>query len=99
MLSTARVKSLDALKKKKTKMMKHDFYRFQVRHFSNNFEQSYGYCEDGAMPKSRFKCLWTFKDLHQVKYQCVNANTLYVAAILFSCTSLHRETLPCLPNN
>ena len=28
----------------------------------------------------------------------MNANTLYVAAILFSRSSLHRETLPCLPN-
>ena len=35
---------------------------------------------------------------HQAKYQRLNANTLYVAAILFSCTSLHRESLPCLPN-
>ena len=28
----------------------------------------------------------------------MNANTLYVAAILFSRSTLHRETLPCLPN-
>ena len=108
MLGTARVKALDALKKKKkerkkerkkkTKMTKLDFHRFQVRHFSNNFEQSYSYCEDGATPKSRSKCLWTFKNHHQAKYQRVNANTLYVAAILFSCSTLHRETLPCLPN-
>ena len=29
----------------------------------------------------------------------MNANTLYVAAILFSRSTLHRETLPCLPNS
>ena len=34
----------------------------------------------------------------QAKYQRLNANTLYVAAILFSRSTLHRETLPCLPN-
>ena len=79
-------------------MTKLDFHRSQVRHFSNNFEQSYSYCEDGATPKSRSKCLWTFKNHHQAKYRRVNANTLYVAAILFSCSTLHRETLPCLPN-
>ena len=105
MPDSARVKALDALKKeeerrkKKTKMTKLDFHRSQVRHFSNNFEQSYGYCEDGATLKSRSKRLWTFKIQHQAKYQRVNANTLYVAAILFSCSTLHRETLPCLPNN
>ena len=85
-------------KKKKTKMTKLDFHRFQVRHFSSNFEQTYGYCEDGAMPESRSKCPWTFKNHHEAKYQHVDANTLYVAAILFSYSSLHRETLPCLPN-
>ena len=105
MPDSARVKALGATKKKKeerkkkTKMTKLDFHRFQVRHFSNNFEQSYGYCEDGATPKSRSKCLWTFKNHHKAKYQRVNANTLYVAAILFSCSTLHRKTLPCLPNN
>ena len=26
-------------------MTKHDFHRFQVRHFSNNFEQSPSYCK------------------------------------------------------
>ena len=38
-LGTAHVKALGALmkKKKKTKMTKLDFHRFQVRHFSNNF--------------------------------------------------------------
>ena len=54
---------------------------------------------DGATPESRSKCLWTYKIHHQVKYQCLNANTLYVATILFSRSSLHRESLPCLPNN
>ena len=33
-----------------------------------------------------------------MKYQRLNANTLYVSAILFSRSTLHRETLPCLPN-
>ena len=44
-----RVKALDELKKerKKTKMTKVDFHRFQVRHFSNNFEQSPCYCKMG----------------------------------------------------
>ena len=32
-------------KKKKTKMTKVDFHRFQVRHFSNIFEQSPCYCK------------------------------------------------------
>ena len=53
---------------------------------------------DGATPDSRFKCLWTYKIHHQAKYQRLNANTLYVAAILFSRSTLHREALPCLPN-
>ena len=46
---TARVKALGELKKerKKTKMTKVDFHRFQVRHFSNNFEQSPCYCKMG----------------------------------------------------
>ena len=79
-------------------MTKLDFHRFQVRHFNDHFEQFYGYREDGATPKSRSKCPWTFKNHYQAKYQRVNANTLYVAAILFSCSTLHRETLPCLPN-
>ena len=41
---------------------------------------------------------WTFKIHHKAEYQRLNANTLYVAAILFSRSSLHRESLPCLPN-
>ena len=41
---------------------------------------------------------WTYKIHHQAKYLRLNANTLYVAAILFSRSTLHRETLPCLPN-
>ena len=32
---------------KKTKMTKLDFHRFQVRHFSNNFEQSPCSCKMG----------------------------------------------------
>ena len=50
------------------------------------------------MPDSRSKCLWTYKIHHQVKYQRLNANALYVAAILFFRSTLHREALPCLPN-
>ena len=49
-LGIARVKALGALKKerkKKTKMTKLDFHRFQVRHFSNNLEQSPCYCKMG----------------------------------------------------
>ena len=53
---------------------------------------------DGATPDSRFKCLLTYKIHHQAKYQRLNANTLYVAAIFFSRSTLHREALPCLPN-
>ena len=52
------------------------------------------------MPESRSKCPWTYKiHRHQAQYQRLNANTLYVVAILFSWPSLHREALPCLPNN
>ena len=54
-LSTAHVKALGTLKKerkkKKAKLIKPDFHRFQVRHFSNNFEQSHCYCKDGATPE------------------------------------------------
>ena len=45
-----------------------------------------------------FGCVWTYKVHNQAKYQRLNANTLYVAAILFSRSTLHRESLPCLPN-
>ena len=76
-------------RKKKTKMTKLDFHRFQVRHFSNNFEQSPCYCKMGATPESRSKCLKTYKIQHQAKYQRLNANTLYVATILFSRSSLY----------
>ena len=34
-----------------------------------------------------------------MKYQRLNANTLYVSAILFFRSTLHRESLPCLPNS
>ena len=43
---------------------------------------------DGATPDSRFKCLLTYKIHHQAKYQRLNANTLYVAAIFFTRASL-----------
>ena len=39
-------------RKKKTKMTKLDFHRFQVRHFSNNFEQSPGYCKMGQRQRA-----------------------------------------------
>ena len=42
---------------------------------------------------------WAYKIQHQAKYQRLNSNTLYVAAILFSRSTLHREALPRLPNN
>ena len=59
-LGIARVKALGALKKerkkerrkKKTKMTKHDFHRFQVRYFSNNFEQSPCYCKMGQRQRA-----------------------------------------------
>ena len=58
-LGIARVKALDALKKerrkkkkKKTKMTKLDFHRFQVRHFSNNFERSPCYCKMGQRQRA-----------------------------------------------
>ena len=59
-LGIARVKALGALKKerkkerrkKKTKMTKHDFHHFQVRHFSNNFEQSPCYCKMGQRQRA-----------------------------------------------
>ena len=39
-----------------------------------------------------------YKIHHQAKYQRLNVNTLYAAAILFFRSSLHRESLPSLPN-
>ena len=69
-------------KKKKRKMAKFDFHRFQVRHFSNNFEQPYGNYENVATPKSRSKSLLMHKIHHQGKYQRVNANTLYCSCPL-----------------
>ena len=62
-LGIARVKALGALKKeerKKMKMTKLDFHRFQVRHFSNNFEQSPCYCKMGQRQRadlSVFGCI------------------------------------------
>ena len=41
--------------------------------------------------------IWTYKIHHQAKDQRLNANALYLAAILFSCSSLHRDALPCVP--
>ena len=39
-------------RKKKTKITKLDFHRFQVRHFSNNFEQSPCYCKMGQRQRA-----------------------------------------------
>ena len=85
-------------KKKKTKMTKVDFHCFLVRHFGNIFEPSYGYCEDGATPESRSKCLWAYKINHRVKYQRLNANTLHCSRHLVFRSSLHRPALPCRSN-
>ena len=85
-------------RRKKKKMTKLDFHRFQVHHFSNNFEQSPCYCKMGQRQRADLLCLLTYKIHHQAKYQRLNANTLYVAAIFFSRSTLHREALPCLPN-
>ena len=87
-----------AEERRRKKKMKHDFHRFLVRHFSNILEPSYGYCEDGARPESRSKCLWAYKINHRGKYQRLSANTCIVAAILFFRSSLHRPALPCRSN-
>ena len=39
-------------RKKKTKMTKLDFHRFQVRHFSNSFERSPCYCKMGQRQRA-----------------------------------------------
>ena len=39
-------------KKKKTKMTKLDFHRFQVRHFSDSFEQCYDYVRMGQRQRA-----------------------------------------------
>ena len=85
-------------RKKKTKMTKLDFHHFQVRHFSNNFEQSPCYCKMGQRQRTDLSVFGRIKIHHQAKHQRLNANTLYVAAILFFRSTLHREALPCLPN-
>ena len=47
-LGTAHVKVLGEWKNERKKTMKKlDFHRFQVRHFSNNYEQSACYCKMG----------------------------------------------------
>ena len=40
------------MERKKTKMTKLDFHRFQVRHFSNNFEPSPCYCKMGQRQRA-----------------------------------------------
>ena len=52
------------------------FHRFQVRYFSDNLQQPHCYCKDRATPERRSKCHLMYKIHHQVKYQCLNANTL-----------------------
>ena len=87
-LGTARFKALGWLEKKKERkkkrMTKLDFHHFQVRHFSNVFEQSGCHCRVGATSARRSNCLQTRRIHHQVKYRRLNANTCIVAAILFS---------------
>ena len=65
-LGTAHVKVLGEWKKerrkkeerkKKTKMTKLDFHRFQVRHFSNNLEQSPCYCKMGQRQRADLSVL------------------------------------------
>ena len=57
-LGNARVKALGALKKEESKKEeedegdKLDFHRFQVRHFSNNFEQFPCYCKMGQRQRA-----------------------------------------------
>ena len=82
-------------------MTKLDFHRFQVCHFSNNLEQSPCYCKMGQrqLQRADLSVFGRIKIHHQAKYQRLNANTLYVAAILFFRSTLLRESLPCLPNN
>ena len=79
-------------------MTKLDFHRFQVRHFSNNFEQSPCYCKMGQRQIADRSVFGRIQFITRRKYQRLNANTLYVAAILFFRSTLHREALPCLPN-
>ena len=103
-LCTARVKALGELKeerkKKKTKMTKLDFHRFQVRHFSNDFKQSPCY---GKMAQCQRADLSVFERIKLItrrnNYQRLNTNTLYVDAILFFRASLHRQAVLCLPNS
>ena len=52
----------------------------------------------GQRQRADLSVFLTYTIHHQAKYQRLNANTLYVAAILFSRSTLHREALPCLPN-
>ena len=54
-LGTARVKALGALKKEEEELKKKtrlDFHRFQVRHFSSNFDQSPCYCKMGQRQRA-----------------------------------------------
>ena len=62
-LGTARVKALGELKKerKKPKMTKLDFHRFQVRYFSNNFEQSPCYCKIGQRQRADLSVFGSIK--------------------------------------
>lgn len=53
-LDTARLRAVGLLKKerRKKKMTKLDFHRFQVRHFSNVLEQSLCYIEMGQRQRA-----------------------------------------------
>ena len=76
-------------KKKKAKMTKPDFHHFLVRHFSNKFEQSPCYCKKGQRQRV---------DLSVFGYINSPPGEISAASILFFCSSLHREALPCVPN-
>ena len=76
--TTYKLSGLSILQKerKKTKMTKLGFHRFQVRHFGSNLEQSPCYCKMGQRQRAdRSVFKGTYKTHHQAKYQRLNANT------------------------
>ena len=56
------------------------FSPFQVRHF-NKFRAISLLLSRWGNAREQSKCLWTYKIHHHVKYQRLNANTLYVAIL------------------
>ena len=68
-------------------MTKLDFHRFQVRHFSDHFEQPPCYCKMGQGQRAHLSVFGRTKFITRQNIQGLNANTLYVAAILFSRSS------------